>query len=174
MTVPSSGAISLLGIAREKQNDHYTNTTVMVGQNGQSPGSISLESCSTSGNNHSPQVVMEATNTSDPAGAYPNGLTPHAMSEFRGYDHDFIARIGFDVYTTSVPKKVFACGQTADDEWFFPVTTPAVGDLVYTAQFPSTSTPSAGNYGYEGVGETSTDYRFTVNSSGVVTEVAGC
>ena len=171
MAVPSSGTLSLLGLAREKQNDDYTNTTVLVGQNGNSPGSISLESCATSGNNHGPQVVMEATNTS--SGSYPNSSTPHAMSEWYSYDHDFVARVAKSVYTTSVPKGVFACGQTTNGTWYFPDTSPAVNDQVYTASSGS-STPSAGKYGYKNIGSGTTDYRFEVNSSGVVTSVNSC
>ena len=173
MAVPSSGSISLLGLAREKQNDSYTNTTVMTGQNGQSPGSISLESCATSGNNHSPQVVMEATNTG--SSSYPNSSTPHAMSEFYSYDHDAVVLSTKRVYTTSVPKPVFACGQTTTTVWYFPDSSPAVNDQVYTNSNGS-SPPSAGNYGYCNacVSNGTTDYRFTVNSSGVITAVASC
>lgn len=90
MAVPSSGAISLLGICREKQNDDYTDTTAITGGAGGNVvggnGTISLESCATSGSNHTPQVVMEATNTNSLL--HPNSSTPHAMSEFYGYDHD--------------------------------------------------------------------------------------
>lgn len=171
MAVPSSGSISLLGLAREKQNDSYTSTTVMTGQNGQSPGSISLESCATSGNNNSTQVVMEATNTS--SSSYPNSSTPHAMSEFYSYDHDAAARVAKSVYTTSVAKAVLACGQTTNGTWYFPDLTPAVNDQVYTSSTGS-GTPSAGNYSYKNIGSGTTDYRFTVNSSGVITAVASC
>ena len=88
MAVPGSGPISLLGICREKQNDDYTDTTAILGGQGNNPGSISLESCSTSGSNHSPQVVMEATNTESPN--FPDGNTSHGMSEFYSYDHDYV------------------------------------------------------------------------------------
>tara|TARA_R110000824_G_scaffold56072_12_gene153872 strand:- start:37 stop:936 length:900 start_codon:yes stop_codon:yes gene_type:complete len=96
MTVPSSGAISLLGIVREKQNDDYEDTTAIQGGQGGNVvggnGTISLESCATSGSNHSPQVVMEATNTNTVP--HPNTSTPHAMSEFYGYDHDGVTNSG--------------------------------------------------------------------------------
>ncbi len=170
MAVPSSGTLSLLGLAREKQNDDYTNTTVLVGQQGNSPGAISLESCATSGNNHGPQVVMEATNTG--SSSYPNSTVPHAMSEWYSYDHDAVVLVGFAVYTTSVPKGVFACGQTTNGTWYFPDTTPAVNDQVYTAS-NGTSPPSAGKYGYAVLGG-STSFRFEVNSSGVITSVNSC
>ena len=170
MAVPGSGTLSLLGLAREKQNDDYTNTTAMLGQQGNNPGSISLESCATSGNNHSPQVVMEATNTC--SSSYPNASTPHAMSEFYSYTHDAVCYVAKSVYTTSVPKKVFACGQTTNGTWYFPDASPAVGDTAFINTGGEEA--SAGNYGYKNVGSGSTDYRFTLNSSGVVTEVASC
>lgn len=176
MVCPSSGnSISLLGICREKQNDDYTDTTAIQGGQGGNVvggnGTISLESCATSGSNHSPQVVMEATNTSSPS--YPNGSTPHGMSEFYSYDHDYVALVSKSVYTTSVPKPVFACSVTTNGTWYFPDTSPAVNDQVYT-NIGGTTTPSAGNYGYKNIGSGSTDYRFTVNSSGVITVVASC
>ena len=132
MVYPSSGEISLLGIAREKQNDDYTNTTTLVGQNGNSPGTISLESASTSGNNHGPQVVMEATNTSSPS--YPDGSAPYAMSEFYSYDHDAAPCSSF-TYSNGVMKIVMLCG------WSYTTNTgyhngsgslPTSGDNVYT------------------------------------------
>jgi hypothetical protein len=171
MAVPSSGTLSLLGLAREKQNDDYTNTTVLVGQQGNSPGAISLESCATSGNNHGPQVVMEATNTG--SSSYPNSSTPHSMSEWYSYDHDAVVLVSKSVYTTSVPKGVFACGQSTNGTWYFPDQSPAVNDQVYTAS-NGTSPPSAGKYGYKNIGSGSTDYRFEVNSSGVITSVNSC
>jgi len=177
MAVPSSGSISLLGICREKQNDDYTDTTAIQGGQGGNVvggnGTISLESCATSGSNHGPQVVMEATNTS--SSSYPNGTSPHAMSEFYSYDHDFVALSAKYVYTTGVPKGLFACSQTTTTTWYFPDSTPAVGDQVYTNSNGS-SPPSAGKYGYCAVclSNGSTDYWFEVNSSGVITSVTAC
>ena len=178
MACPASGnSISLLGICREKQNDDYTDTTAIQGGQGGNVvggnGTISLESCATSGNNHSPQVVMEATNTSSPS--YPNGNAPHGMAEFYSYDHDFVARVGKPVYSTSVAKGVFACNQTTDGTWYFPDTSPAVNDQVYTSA-TGTGTPSAGKYGYLNIGSVGddTDYRFEVDSNGVITSVNSC
>ena len=174
MAVPSSGSLRLLGICREKQNDDYTDTTAIQGGQGGNVvggnGTISLESCATSGSNHGPQVVMEATNTG--SSSYPNSSTPHSMSEWYSYDHDAVVLVGFAVYTTSVPKGVFACGQTTNGTWYFPDTTPAVNDQVYTAS-NGTSPPSAGKYGYAVLGG-STSFRFEVNSSGVITSVNSC
>ena len=176
MAVPSSGSISLLGICREKQNDDYTDTTAIQGGQGGNVvggnGTVSLESCATSGSNHGPQVVMEATNTSSPS--YPNGTTPHAMSEFYSYDHDYVARVGKYVYDTAVAKGVFACAQTVSStQWYFPDASPAISDQVYTSATGS-GTPSAGKYGYKNIGTGDTDYWFEVNSSGVITSVTAC
>ena len=299
MAVPSSGTISLLGLCREKQNDNYYDQTAIQGGQGGNVvggnGTISLESCATSGSNHSPQVVMEATNTNSLL--HPNGTSPHAMSEFYGYDHDAsawkqsgfyrsdsiyypldgdhwthsskanacasttgpgtcaqvlysgtlangtvlywsynkcsghdgaldggdrwiklapisttgggsgcgsggygnttastvtkvmqvsssgvvsnlqdcVTRVGKPVYSTGVPKGVFACGQTTNTTWYFPDTSPAVNDQVYTSA-TGTGTPSAGKYGYVNIGSVGddTDYRFEVNSSGVITSVNQC
>lgn len=175
MACPASGnSISLLGICREKQNDDYTDTTAIQGGQGGNVvggnGTISLESCATSGSNHSPQVVMEATNTC--SSSYPNASTPHAMSEFYSYNHDAACYVAKSVYTTSVPKKVFACSQTTNGTWYFPDASPAVGDTAFINTGGEEA--SAGNYGYKNIGSGSTDYRFTLNSQGVITEVASC
>lgn len=77
------------------------------------------------------------------------------------------------VYNVSQLKGVFACGQTTNDTWYFPDMTPATGDQVYTNSNNS-STPSAGKYGYKQLGTGSTDYRFEVDSSGVITSVNSC
>jgi len=73
MIVPSSGAISLSGIANEIDDDDYDNDSFQ--------GAISLEDFSTGG---------EATiNTANSSSNRPDGDTPHSMSEWYAYDHDF-------------------------------------------------------------------------------------
>ena len=170
MAVPSSGTLSLLGLAREKQNDSYTDTTVMVGQNNQSPGAISLESCATSGNNRSGQVVMEATNTNSPS--YPNSATPHRMSEFYSYDHDAVTT--YTAYRTiHYAKPLAACnpGVTSVQTWT--TASFANGVTVYTNSSLS-ATLAAGNYGYHTSNNTSPTSRYTTNSSGVVSGLTTC
>jgi hypothetical protein len=78
----------------------------------------------------------------------------------------------FDVYSTAVPKPAFACYQTTDTVWYFPDASPAVGDQVYTTSNAS-ATPSFGNYGYASLSFT-TNFKITVNSSGVITSVSSC
>ena len=171
MACPSSGEISLLGIAREKKFDNYSSGSIPTGNSEAIDAiAISLKDVSTSGYSHSGNVEFEATNSD--SSSKPDGSTPHEMSEFHSYDHDFVARVGFPVYTTSVPKPVFACSQSTSTTWYFPDTTPAVNDYVYTTASGSTN-PNAGNYGYAAVSPT-TNFRFTVSPSGQISAVASC
>lgn len=170
MAVPSSGTLSLLGLAREKQNDDYTNTTVLVGQQGNSPGSISLESCATSGNNNGPQVVMEATNTSSPS--HPNGTTPHAMSEFYSYDHDYAAST--TSYRTDVGFKYNVLCAANTTTAIYTINAITNGSTVYTDS-ARTSVLASGKYGWHvNANSTQSTHRFYVDGSGVVSEYASC
>ena len=169
MAVPSSGTLSLIGLAREKQNDDYTDTTAMAGTN-QNPGSISLESCATSGSNHSPQVVMEATNTSSPS--YPNGTTPHAMSEFYSYDHDYAAST--TSYRTDSGFKYNVLCAASTTTAIYTVGAITNGSTVYTNS-TRTSTLGAGKYGWHvNSNSTQSTHRFEADSSGVVSSYASC
>lgn len=170
MVCPSSGEISLLGIAREKQNDDYTNTTALTGGQGNTPGSISLESCATSGSNHGPQVVMEATNTSSPS--YPNGTTPHAMSEFYSYDHDYAAST--TSYRTDSDFKYNILCAASTTTAIYTVGAITNGSTVYTNS-TRTSTLGAGKYGWHvNSNSTQSTHRFEADSSGVVSSYASC
>ena len=100
---------------------------------------------------------------------------PYKFSDWYGYDKDCATRVGINVYSTSVSKGVFACGQATDAVWYFPDVSPSTGDQVYTAA-TGTSTPSAGKYGFCSIcsaGDDTTS-RFEVNSSGVITSVNSC
>tara|TARA_R100000008_G_C3574061_1_gene164046 strand:+ start:1037 stop:1651 length:615 start_codon:yes stop_codon:yes gene_type:complete len=72
MAVPSSGAISLLGIYNELHENNYSSGT--------SRSNISLEEEST-------EDTVDF-NTANDAADYPDTDRPHAMSEFYNYDHD--------------------------------------------------------------------------------------
>lgn len=73
MAVPSSGALSMLGIRREISNSNYNATSTY--------SNISLQDMSTGTNG--------AINTYNSVANRPDGSTPHAMSEFYAYDHDY-------------------------------------------------------------------------------------
>ena len=74
MAVPSSGTLSMLGLAREKQWDDYNSTSSTY-----TPISL-LDLAETFAN-------FDGTNTNGVD--YPDTSKPHAMSEWYGYDHDY-------------------------------------------------------------------------------------
>jgi hypothetical protein len=78
MAVPSSGAISMLGIRRELGNNNYNASNNYT--------NISLESMSTG--------EVSTLNTNNASADRPNGSSPHSISEFYAYDHDKIASGG--------------------------------------------------------------------------------
>jgi len=71
MVIPSSGTISLAGIKNEVDEDDYTA--------GESYTNISLTG------------IVDETDLNENSDSAPNQSTPHAMSEWYGYDHDAAA-----------------------------------------------------------------------------------
>jgi len=71
MVIPSSGTISLAGIKNEVDEDDYTA--------GESYTNISLTG------------IVDETDLNENSDSVPNQSTPHAMSEWYGYDHDAVA-----------------------------------------------------------------------------------
>jgi hypothetical protein len=91
MAVPSSGTISLFGIAKELELNDF-NSSVPVPTytpiyNGP-PFPLAEMSKGDGG--------FDTINTANPATDRPDGLIPHSMSEFYSYDHDAIQT--FDLY----------------------------------------------------------------------------
>ena len=86
MAVPSSGSVSLYGIAKEIHLDNYNNTIPNPNQSGTNwytfsyPRPISLKNMITGSGG------FDAINSA--SSSKPDGSTPHGMGEFRGYDHD--------------------------------------------------------------------------------------
>jgi len=107
MAVPSSGALSMFKIANEKNVDDYNDGDTEVADD----GGISLRGLSdddfTDGvngnveNNINSDGWLATTNTSGQTGANIQ-TAPHSMSEFYGYDDDFVAEIHS---TTFQPQK---------------------------------------------------------------------
>tara|TARA_R100000908_G_scaffold65099_1_gene51829 strand:+ start:6570 stop:8150 length:1581 start_codon:yes stop_codon:yes gene_type:complete len=75
MAVPSSGELSLKGIANEIDDSDYTSDGVS--------GAISLTNLS--------DGSVDSLNLSNDAANRPDGNAPHAMNEWYSYDHDIIA-----------------------------------------------------------------------------------
>lgn len=87
MAVPSSGPISLLKIAKELKTDDYYNTISTSTFLQYTADDISLTDMSTGADDFSTDPI----NTSNPSANRPDGSTPHAMSEFYSYDHDYLS-----------------------------------------------------------------------------------
>ena len=86
MAVPSSGSLSLFGLAKEKTHDDY-NSTIPVGTWQDNFFSYaSLTDATTGAGNY------DLTNTN--SANRPDNVTPHKISEWYGYDHDATATSG--------------------------------------------------------------------------------
>ena len=70
-------------------------------------------------------------NTANPSANRPNGSTPHEMSEFYSYDHDYVALTSF---STLVSTNFGLCGNTlTGTAWHDGSgTLPANGDRIYS------------------------------------------
>jgi len=82
MAVPSSGQISLYGLAKEKELNNYDNTIPISTYNSYYATPISLGNLATGAGG------FDATNESSIS--RPNPYAPHVMSEWYGYDHDYV------------------------------------------------------------------------------------
>jgi len=156
MAVPSSGTLSLLGLAREKVHDDYTSGAIS--------GQIPLKFVTIGGQGGSQQETYDATNTD--SASYPDGSAPYNMIGWYSYDHDFVALSTAYRTASSYAKPLAACNQTTDTQIWFSGSF-SNGDTVYTNSAGS-ATLAAGNYGYGSSGGNASS-RFTTNSSGVVT-----
>ena len=74
MAVPTSGILSLRGVAREKRYNNFNNSN-------NPGGNLSLTNMST-GNQ------FGTVNTANTFSNRPDGIAPHSMSEWYAYDHD--------------------------------------------------------------------------------------
>lgn len=84
MAVPSSGSLSLFGIAKEVKLNDYDNTIPVSTFQQYQANPISLGDMSTGGGSF-PNI-----NTSNPISDRPDGSQPHKMSEFYAYDQDLV------------------------------------------------------------------------------------
>ena len=116
MAVPSSGALSLLGIMREVKTNNYNHSNGYFG--------ISLYSISTGG-----QGVINTANASTDR---PDGNAPHLMSEFYNYDHDKVAVTSFQA--NGSPNNSQVCGNSPNTTFYHDGsgTAPTIGDIVFT------------------------------------------
>ena len=118
MAVPSSGALSLLGIMREVKNNAYSASF------GVQYFGISLHSLSTGG--------QGTINTANASTDRPDGNEPHMMSEFYNYDHDKVSTTSFQA--NGGPNNSKVCGNSPNTTFYHDGsgTSPAVGDKIFT------------------------------------------
>ena len=106
MAVPSSGSLNMSGLAKEKLYDDYNSSSTAIGP-------IFMSDLVTGGNSSGSAESYDATNTS--SSSFPNNATPHAFSEWYGYNHDatvgpafgyyeMFLREGFQLYTGVEPE----------------------------------------------------------------------
>ena len=81
MAVPSSGSISLAGLAAEKDKDDYTDVDY--------DDTISLKDVTLGGDANGSHISFDVTNGF--SAQHPNSQASYGMSEFYGYDHDAAA-----------------------------------------------------------------------------------
>ena len=86
MAVPSSGALSMLGIRRELSASNYNSSNSYT--------SLSLYAMSTG--------IVSTINTANSSANRPDGSAPHSMSEFYSYDHDLTSTLLSTSITTGV------------------------------------------------------------------------
>jgi len=123
MAVPSSGAISLLGIKRELVTNNYASGNIG------SPSNISLKECS--------DGTVATINTDNDVSNRPNGSAPHSMAEFYSYNHDEVSvtTTAFNYNSESESTGTAACFLEEINETAYhdgSGTYPAIGDGVYS------------------------------------------
>lgn len=80
MAVPSSGELSMLGLAREKVFDNYSSSSTPTGP-------YSLKDLSLGGNSNGSGTSFDLTNIANLNANKPDSAAPYSMSEFYKYDH---------------------------------------------------------------------------------------
>ena len=93
MAVPSSGSISLYGLAKEVHLNDYNNSIPAPGTAGTNWNTFSYPSISL-GNMSTGAGGFDGINTFNGIYNRPDGSSPHGMSEFYAYDHDRLKQIG--------------------------------------------------------------------------------
>ena len=99
MACPSSGTITLYGIAKELEINNYYNTIPYGTYDDYYVNPPSLTNMSTGGGG------FDSINTANSSANRPNGSTPHYISEFYSYDHDKVSASAPTVQTSGATWK---------------------------------------------------------------------
>jgi hypothetical protein len=156
MAVPSSGAISLLGIKRELSNDNYS------AENAHS--NISLKDCS--------DGTVDNINLNNDSSDRPDGSAPHSMSEFYAYDHDYVSVTSFTGGISGDGPNI-ACSIEEFSETIYhngSGTFPGLNDIVYSNA--GTTTLNSSHIAFFNASEAKV--YVSTSSSGVVNNTGTC
>ena len=156
MAVPSSGALSLLGIKRELSDDNYSTSN--------SHSNISLKACS--------DGTVENINLNNASSNRPDGNAPHNMSEFYAYDHDFVSVTSFTGGVSGDGAGVACSIEEFEDLVYHngSGTFPSLNDIVYS---DSGGTETIGSHAIAYMNGSSRLY-VTTSASGVVNGAGSC
>ena len=192
MAVPSSGQLNMLKLAREKVYDNYNSSSGITAP-------ISMYDLVNGGNTNSSGVSYDTTNQQ--SASRPDTATPHAMSEWRSYDHDAgtLYWSTFSPSDTSVvhtfgttrmthASKSAACSSTNNSEnCVFIHWNGTIGNGTVIKQYCTETVAQDGTGGrwmkigeYGGPtnascgSEVTTEYVFQISTSGVVSNFGTC
>ena len=157
--VPSTGTLSLKGLAREKKYDNYASTS--------DPASpISLADLFLGGNFFGSGESYDTTNTNSVSYPEPdtqqefetNGSTPLEMSAWYGYDHDYAVSCGTQVAFYLAKNTSALCSGTAK-LYYANNSTGLSATQLYTGVITSCSPAPSGWY-YDSSSGSSTPVRY--------------
>jgi len=174
MAVPSSGAINMLNIAKERKFSDYNSSSSIT-----SPIFLSDLSRLTGGNSSGSGTSYPAINLANPSTSRPDGSNPQSMGEFRGYDQD-AARSAFQfLYSASSSSSACTFGLPDGTEYYHTDgsnTYPSAVDGTFYAYTSATGTTpvSAGYYQVFNTFGISTSKFIQVNSSGAIIGGGNC
>ena len=101
MAVPASGTLTMLGIAQERKFGTYGTGTI-------SSPILMTDLINSGGSNSFPALNTSGTSV-------PNTTTPHAMSEWYGYDQDYEQWRSFDILDQGFGEGSEACESEEPD-----------------------------------------------------------
>ena len=174
MAVPSSGAINMLNIAKERKYSDYNSSSSIT-----SPIYMSDISRLSGGNSSGSGTSYPAVNLANPVSNRPDGSNPLQMSEFKGYDQD-AARTAFEfLYSASSSSNACAFGLPDGTVYYHTDGSnqyPSALDGTFFAYTSATGTTpvSAGFYQVFSTVGISTSKFIQTNSSGAIIGGGNC
>ena len=165
MAVPTSGILTMLGIAQERKHSTYGTGTI-------SSPILMTDLINSGGSNSFPALNTSGTSV-------PNTTTPHAMSEWYGYDQDYVSWRSFTVENAGYGDGEEACsfGGSDDTTLYYAsggtgtgAACPSTGVTVYT----DTGLSSAFDGGGQWFKSTLCNAVYLIQTDGFVEGISAC